>query len=178
MTLNAAYQFCFSEDNVERWWEKDAAFDALLGERFESLLLQAAAGELYTWRSTAKGRLMEVMLLDQCSRNIYRGSAKAWAQDAQALALAQEAVAAGVLTELNEQERIFLLMPYMHSESCLIHQHAEQLFKQYAPTRLPHEIKHKVIIDRFGRYPHRNIILGRASTAEELEFLTQPDSSF
>ena len=96
------------------------------------------------------------------------------------LALAQEAVAAGVLEVLETiDERKFLLMPYMHSESKLIHQQAEKLFKQYTNAdTVDAELKHKVIIDRFGRYPHRNDILGRVSSSEEIAFLTQPDSSF
>ena len=96
-----------------------------------------------------------------------------------ALALAQEAVANGALQELNEAERTFLLMPYMHSESAVIHQQAEQLFLEHAPRKnYEFEIKHKVIIDRFGPYPHRNEVLGRKSTDEELEFLKQPGSGF
>ena len=96
-----------------------------------------------------------------------------------ALALAQEAVAAGALQQLNADERNFLLMPYMHSESVVIHQSAEALFKQHAAqNNYQFELKHKAIIDRFGRYPHRNNILGRPSTAEETAFLKQPGSAF
>ena len=96
-----------------------------------------------------------------------------------ALVLAQEAVAAGALEQLNADERNFLLMPYMHSESRLIHQQAEALFKQFSPAEnYQFELKHKVIIDRFGRYPHRNATLGRTSTVEDVEFLKQPGSGF
>ena len=121
---------------------------------------------------------LEIIILDQFSRNIYRGTPQAFAQDPMVLALAQEAVSAGVMNELNERERSFLLMPYMHSESQVIHVQAQALFKQYAPARYQAELKHKVIIDRFGRYPHRNEILGRVSTSEEVEFLKLPGSGF
>ena len=96
-----------------------------------------------------------------------------------ALVLAQEAVAAGALKELSADERNFLLMPYMHSESQFIHSLAEPLYKQYAPdSNYQFELKHKAIIDRFGRYPHRNAIYGRTSTEQEIEFLKQPGSGF
>jgi uncharacterized protein (DUF924 family) len=96
-----------------------------------------------------------------------------------ALTLSQEAIRAGALATLQANERAFLLMPYMHSESKLIHAEAEALFREHAPsTNYEFELKHKVIIDRFGRYPHRNEILKRNSTTEELEFLKQPGSSF
>lgn len=171
--------FWFSEIEPRQWFIKDEAFDRLLSERFSGLLKQAAAGELYDWREDGRGRLAEVIVLDQFSRNIYRDSAAAFAQDPMALVLAQEAVAAGTLSGLNADERAFLLMPYMHSESRRIHGQAEILFREYTPEgNYEYELKHKAIVDRFGRYPHRNAILGRSSTAEELEFLQQPGSSF
>ncbi|MAE20859.1 MAG: hypothetical protein CMK92_00345, partial [Pseudomonas sp.] len=132
------------------------------------------------WRQTAEGRLAEIIVLDQFSRNIYRDTPRAFSQDPLALALAQEAVANGALAQLkNADYRTFLLMPYMHSESKAVHQTAEILFKDHAPDdNYQFELKHKAIIDRFGRYPHRNVILGRPSTAEEAEFLKSPGSSF
>ena len=172
--------FWFEETPPERWWKVDADFDALIRERFLGVLQQAAAGELHAWRGNAKGRLAEIIVLDQFPRNIHRGTPGAFAQDPMALALAQEAVARGALSALSEpMERTFLLMPYMHSESALIHRHAEPLFKQWAPaTNHDYELRHKAIIDRFGRYPHRNQVLGRASSDEELAFLREPGSSF
>lgn len=172
--------FSFKEAGSQRFFEKNEDFDRELTERFSQLLKQAAAAELYTWRNTVQGRLAEIIVLDQFSRNIYRDTPAAFAQDPMALTLAQEAVAAGALEKLESiDERQFLLMPYMHSESKLIHQQAEPLFKHYTDEKTyGFEIRHKVIVDRFGRYPHRNNILGRKSTAEETEFLTQPDSSF
>ena len=172
--------FCFKEVGSQKWFDKDIGLDEVLRAHFVDILKQAAAAEFYTWRSNPQGRLAEIIILDQFSRNIYRHNANAFAQDPMALTLAQEAVAAGTLQKLKGvDERKFLLMPYMHSESKLIHQQAEQLFKHYTNEEIyGSEIKHKVIVDRFGRYPHRNKILGRTSTVEEIEFLKQPNSSF
>ena len=177
---NDILNFCFNEVGSEKFFEKDIAFDKLLIERYSDLLEQAAASELYEWRCNIQGRLAEIIILDQFSRNIYRDTPAAFAQDAMCLVLAQEAVAAGALEALETVDECkFVLMPYMHSESKLIHQQAEKLFKQYTNANtVDAELKHKVIIDRFGRYPHRNDILGRVSSSEEIEFLTQPDSSF
>lgn len=171
--------FWFDEIEPSSWWAGDAAFDALVRERYSGLLHRASQGELYFGRSTSRGRLAEIIVLDQFSRNIHRGTPQAFAQDPMGLALAQEAVAAGALQDLSPVERNFLLMPYMHSESRVIHAVAGALFREYAPAENHEfELRHKVIVDRFGRYPHRNAILGRTSTPEEVEFLRQPGSSF
>ncbi|MEE4249924.1 MAG: DUF924 family protein, partial [Alcanivoracaceae bacterium] len=115
----------------------------------------------------------------QFSRNVYGNTPRAFSQDPIALVLAQEAVACGALTSLNPSQISFLLLPYMHSESRQIHVVAESLYKEFAPAgNYDFELRHKAIIDRFGRYPHRNEILGRTSTPEELEFLRQPGSRF
>jgi uncharacterized protein (DUF924 family) len=171
--------FWFEEIGPERWWRADAALDAALTERFLPLLQQALRGELFGWRGTPRGRLAEIIVLDQFSRNVFRGTPRAFAQDPMALALAQEAVASGALAQLSPVECGFLLTPYMHSESRLIHAEAERLFERWAleePRRF--ERLHKAIVDRFGRYPHRNAILGRSSTPEEEAFLREPGSSF
>jgi uncharacterized protein (DUF924 family) len=171
--------FWFREIDPKLWWSSDPGFDELIGRRFLGLLQAAAAGELQEWRATARGRLAEIIVLDQFSRNVYRNSPRAFAQDPMALALAQEAVAAGALTSLEPMERSFLLLPYMHSESRKIHVVAEALYREFAPAgNYEFELKHKAIVDRFGRYPHRNQVLGRASTPEEVEFLQQPGSRF
>lgn len=177
--LEEVLTFWFNEIEPAQWWINDPAFDALVERRFSSLLQQAAAGELFEWRASLRGRLAEVIVLDQFSRNIHRGTPSAFSQDAAALVLSQEAVAAGALSELGPDERNFLLMPFMHSESRHIHAHAERLFKQFTPERnYDFELRHKAIVERFGRYPHRNAILGRASTLEEIDFLKQPGSAF
>ena len=170
--------FWFEETKPRLWFSATARFDRQVHERFLTLLQAAAAAELSDWRSSYAGRLAEIIVLDQFSRNIYRGTPQAFAQDSMALALAQEAVAAGALLSLDENQRHFLLMPYMHSESAVIHRVAGPLFRQYASVGHRHEVQHKAIIDRFGRYPHRNAILGLDSTTEELEFLQQPGSGF
>ena len=171
--------FWFREIEPRQWWEVDPALDALLASRFQSLLEQAAQGELFAWRRTPGGRLAEIIVLDQFSRNIHRNAARAFSQDPMALALSQEAVTSGALHHLEPPQRAFLLMPYMHSESAVVHVEAERLFREWAPEgNYTFELRHKAIIDRFGRYPHRNRILGRTSTAEEVEFLKQPGSSF
>jgi uncharacterized protein (DUF924 family) len=171
--------FWFKEIEAKLWFASDKNFDDLIRKRFLGVMQQAAAGELYSWRSTAEGRLAEIIVLDQFSRNVYRNTPQAFAQDPMALVLAQEAVASGALNSLDPTQRSFLLLPYMHSESRQIHVVAEALYKDFAPAgNLDFELRHKTIIDRFGRYPHRNEILGRTSTPEEVEFLTQPLSRF
>ncbi|RYY89388.1 MAG: DUF924 domain-containing protein [Chitinophagaceae bacterium] len=171
--------FWFKDIAPDQWWAVDPAFDALIKERFLSTLQQAIQGELHTWRHAPQGRLAEVIVLDQFSRNIFRNMPQAFAQDPMALALAQEAVAAAAHEALAPTECTFLLLPFMHSESRVIHEAAERLFKAFAPaSNHEFELKHKAIIDRFGRYPHRNAILGRASTQEEIDFLKQPGSGF
>jgi uncharacterized protein (DUF924 family) len=172
-------RFWFEETKPEAWWTADPAFDRRIAKRYGGLLDRAAAGELSDWRSSARGRLAEILVLDQFSRNVHRGTPRAFAQDGMALVLAQEAVTAGALAALAPVARAFLLMPYMHSESPVIHVEAEKLFREHAP-KVNHdfELKHKVIVDRFGRYPHRNAILGRETTGEEAAFLLTPGSSF
>lgn len=176
--LNTVLKFWFEETTPEQWWVADPAFDATVTERFGETLRQAAAGELHSWRIEPRGRLAEILVLDQFSRNVYRGTPRAFAQDGMALALAQEAVAIASLEALTPKQRPFLILPYMHSESAAIHREALRLFQDFAPDNLDYELRHKAIVDRFGRYPHRNAVLGRASTPEEIEFLKQPGSSF
>lgn len=172
-------RFWFDEIDPSQWWKKDDDFDRALTARFADIHARAARCELFDWRVTPQGRLAEIIVLDQFSRNMFRDSPLAFAQDALALALAQVAIAAGADEALNPVERSFLYMPFMHSESLLIHEIAVDLFQRNGiKGNLDFEIKHKYIIERFGRYPHRNRVLGRASTAEEIEFLKQPGSGF
>jgi len=171
--------FWFEELTPAQWYAASDDVDAMIAERFGALHAAAARCELYGWRASAEGRLAEIIVLDQFSRNIHRGAAAAFAQDALALTLAQEAVAAGADVALEPAKRAFLYLPYMHSESAVIHDIALYLFD--APgleNNLDFEHKHKVIIDRFGRYPHRNAVLGRVSTPEEVAFLATPGLSF
>ncbi len=176
---NEVLEFWFNEVGKPQWFVKDLNVDEEISQRFGRLVKQAGAGECYSWRSTAKGRLAEIIVLDQFSRNIYRDTPESFAHDPMALVLAQEAVSVGILDDFSQVELQFLLMPFMHSESKLIHQYAEPLFTKYVDDNVNrYEVMHKAIIDRFGRYPHRNGILGRESTTEELAFLKEPNSSF
>ncbi|WP_104202497.1 DUF924 family protein [Billgrantia saliphila] len=171
--------FWFEELQPVHWFRKDAELDAHIRQRFGALHAAAAAGELWQWRDTPQGRLAEILVLDQFSRNLYRDDPRAFAQDPMALVLAQEAVALDIDREFGVLWRSFLYMPYMHSESLKVHDEALRLFDQPGlEENLRFERLHRDILLRFGRYPHRNAILGRASTTEELAFLEQPGSSF
>ena len=177
--MNEVLTFWFDELSPKQWFAKDNNLDKAITVRFSKLLKAAEQCELMHWRTTAQGRLAEIIVLDQFSRNIYRDQAQAFANDPLALALAQEAISQEYDKKLSDQQKAFLYMPFMHSESKLIHQQAVELFSQTSlEYNLEFELKHKVIIDKFGRYPHRNELLGRPSTDEELAFLQQPNSSF
>ena len=172
-------RFWFEEIKPEQWFRKDGDFDALITKRFSAIHAQAIRCELYSWRGQPRGRLAEIIVLDQFSRNMFRNTPQAFSADSMALALAQEAVAAEADHQLDSEEKRFLYMPYMHSESARIHEAAVELFSQEGlENSLEWELKHQVIIEQFGRYPQRNAILGRDSTPQEVAFLQQPGSSF
>lgn len=171
--------FWFNDIEPKPWFEKNIDFDNTIKDRFGALHRQAVQGELSAWRHSSKGALAEIILLDQFSRNIYRDQPESFAADPMALALAQVAIANGFDVELSPTERSFLYMPFMHSESAVIHEEAVKLFRDLGiANNLDFEFKHKEIVDRFGRYPHRNAILGRKSSSDELAFLDEPNSSF
>ena len=171
--------FWFQELEPAQWWRVDPALDALIFDRFARTLQAAKACELHAWRAVPEGRLAEIIVLDQFSRNIHRGTPEAFAADPLALALAQEAVSAGADQGLPTDWRGFVYMPFMHSESAAIHEVAVRLISSAGlPETLKAELAHQAIIARFGRYPHRNRILGRPSTPEEEAFLREPGSSF
>ncbi len=171
--------FWFDELTSKQHFVKDAALDESIRSRFGATLEAAARCELFAWRATPQGRLAEIIVLDQFSRNVYRDTPRAFALDALALALAQELAASGQDGSLHTAQRVFAYMPYMHSESALVHAQAVALFSQPGmEDNLSFELRHQAIIDRFGRFPHRNAILGRSSSAEELAFLSEPGSSF
>ena len=172
-------QFWFDQLTPKQWFVASDQIDQLITQRFSEALLAAGRCELFSWRVDAVGRLAEIIVLDQFSRNIFRNQARAFANDPLALALAQEAIALKLDAELSNAQKAFLYMPFMHSESALIHEQAVVLFSQAGlESNLAFELKHKAIIDRFGRYPHRNKRLERESSPEEIEFLQQPGSSF
>ena len=178
MTANDVLSFWFDQSKPEQWWRRDPAFDLAIRVRFGKLHDAAGRAELWDWRDNASGRFAEIIVLDQFSRNLHRDDPRAFACDPLALALAQEAVRSGADLQIAPERRAFVYMPYMHSESALIHTVAVELFREHAPGNLDYELRHRAIIDRFGRYPHRNAALGRASTPEEIAFLSQPGSSF
>lgn len=179
MNADDILKFWFKDIKQSQWWIKDLAFDQLIIDKFSTIHQSANACELFKWRSSPKGRLAEIIVLDQFSRNMYRDTPRSFISDPLALALAQEAIAVGADNELSAVERNFLYMPFMHSESIAIHEVAIKLyFENGVDSSIDFENKHKIIIENFGRYPHRNIILNRKSSHEEIEFLTQANSSF
>lgn len=179
MSPKEILRFWFQECSPEQWFQKSADFDRLIESRFLGIHRQAAAGELFQWRDSAEGRLAEILILDQFSRNLFRDDPRAFASDDMALALAQEALRGKHHLDLSVTQRAFLYMPFMHSESSAIHEIAMKLFSEPGmETNLRFEILHFDIIKKFGRYPHRNQILGRKSTPDEIEFLKQDGSSF
>lgn len=179
----------FDEARLRFWFGGSEAIDAYIRSHFETDLLRAARGELEHWKTTPEGWLALIILLDQFSRNIYRGTAKAFAQDAQALALSLEGISQGIDRHLKPIERVFFYMPMQHAEDREIQKRSVQAFEELlgdvpAEERrlfegfLDYAIRHREIIERFGRFPDLNMILGRRSTPEEIEFLKQPGSSF
>ena len=171
--------FWFNELSPSDWWKKDPELDQTISERFASLHQQAVEQRLPEWQDTAEGALAEIILLDQFSRNIFRDQPAAFAHDELALQLSRQAIAKGFNQELPPTKRGFLYLPFMHSESAEVHHEALHYFSEPGlENNLSFEKAHKAIIDRFGRYPHRNEILGRPSTPEELAFLQEPGSSF
>ncbi|WP_106419088.1 DUF924 family protein [Salinicola tamaricis] len=178
-TPQTVCDFWFETLSAKQWFAKDAALDGEIADRFGTTLVAAARCELWHWRDTPTGRLAEIVVLDQFSRNVHRDTPAAFAQDPLALALAQELIASGEDTALPVAQRIFAYMPFMHSESLAIHARAIALFDVPGmETQLDYEHRHREILQRFGRYPHRNAILGRVSTPEETAFLHEPGSTF
>lgn len=177
--IEQVLSFWFERNGPDQWWTKDPAFDEAIRTEFGALHASAALGELLDWRDAPQGRLAEIIVLDQFSRNLYREDPRAFACDGMALALAQEAVRVRADQEIALERRKFFYMPYEHSESRRIHEIAVRLFESVDdPRSLDYELQHKAIIDRFGRYPHRNKALSRPSSLDEIAFLKTPNSSF
>jgi len=172
--------FWFAEGRQAQWFDGGAAFD---GECRRVLLphLQAQqAGRYESWRREPRGCLAACLLLDQVPRNVYRGTPRAFAYDAEARALTRHALKEGFDRALSDVERVFLYLPLEHSEDLKDQQDSLRLFAglKEGDSFLPYAERHLEIIQRFGRFPHRNAILGRESTEAELEFLKEPNSSF
>jgi uncharacterized protein (DUF924 family) len=178
-----------ARDKSALWWSKNPQIDDEIRRRFEKLVGKAGAGELSEWQATPSGRLALILLTDQFPRNIYRDSPQAFAYDTQALGFCMAGVEEGVDRQLRSIERVFFYLPLEHSES-LEHQdrsvnHFRELLGQAGTDQkevfaeyLDFAVRHRDIIARFGRFPHRNTILGRQSTPDELAFLGEPRSSF
>ncbi len=179
MSATKVIQFWFEEIEPKQRFIKDPQFDELIRSRFGEAHQRAQQGLLASWREHSLGALAEIIILDQFSRNMFRESPLAFASDTLALMLAQEAIRRKFDKQLDNTRKAFLYMPFMHSESAEIHETALSLFDQPGlEDNYNFETRHKEIIDRFGRYPHRNKLLGRESTAEESAFLSRPGSSF
>lgn len=172
--------FWFKETSPEQWYKKDDAFDASLRQKFGDMVERGLAKKLDNWADTSDGCLALIILLDQITRNIFRDTPKAFAGDAHALALSKKAHKKGWIKDAaQESHRQFFLMPMMHAEDLAVQDASLPLFKSLV-SEMTHEhaIKHRDIIAQFGHFPHRNAILGRASSKTEIAFLKQPGSSF
>ncbi len=178
-TSEAVLAFWFAVETKPKWFKGGAAFDEEVRARLEPLFERAVKGELDGWAAETKGLLALVILFDQVPRNIHRGSPRAFATDPQALALARLAVDQGRDQGLSVDERLFLYLPFEHAEHLADQERSVALFRALGHAEyLDYAIRHKDVIERFGRFPHRNAILGRPSMAAELAFLEEPGSSF
>jgi uncharacterized protein (DUF924 family) len=177
MNAQSVLDFWF-RGNEERkeWFQKDPAFDDEIRARFLPLYEEAARGALAAWKHSPRECLALIILLDQFPRNMFRGDARTYATDALALDAARHAVAAGYDRALSEVERTFIYLPFEHSENLADQETALRLFAGHANYEWAR--KHWEIVRRFGRFPHRNAVLGRQSTPAEIEFLRQPGSGF
>ena len=172
-TADEVIRFWFVEHGTEDWFGGKPEFDAALAAEFAETHPHVALGEAWHWRATADGRLAELIVLDQFSRQLHRGSREAFAQDNMAVALAQEAIAAGADQAIAPDRRPFLFMPFMHAESLVIQDAGCRHFAQFGPDMLKFMTGHRDCIAKFGRFPFRNKALGRESTAEEVAYMAE-----
>ncbi|MGE0617130.1 MAG: DUF924 family protein [Bacteriovoracia bacterium] len=196
MNFQRVHEFWFGEDlvasplkNRDLWWRRPAGIDEKVRDEFLPTLEAAAAGKLADWESTPEGFVSLILVLDQFPRHIFRGKPRAFAFDAQARALCLKGLAQGMDRKMHWSERQFFLLPLEHAEDLIIQERAlvefDRLvqdtpaeFREYMLDNQRFAVKHHDIIKRFGHFPHRNSILGRVSTAEEIEFLKDPSNSF
>jgi len=174
MTENAqsVVEFWYSPQVKPLWFNATPEFDAQLRQRYEALYRRAAAMQLATWEENSVGALALVILLDQLPLNMYRGKTESFAGEAAARAIAQRAIEHGLDQRLDDEQKLFLYMPYMHSESIADQERAVSLYQEAEMyEHVKHARHHRDIVLRFGRFPHRNAILGRASTEAELAYL-------
>ncbi len=171
--------FWFNEISPEAWFKKDRGFDEMLSARASLLVRRALNGQLDNWSKSTEGTVGLVIVLDQFTRNIFRGTPHAFSGDEMALVISLKAIDCDWFANLSSVFKHFLLMPLMHSEDIIVQNRSLPLFKSHTNERTyNYAIKHREIIARFGRFPHRNLILGRPSTEEEMIFLERPSSSF
>lgn len=171
--------FWFEESKPEQWYKKDPAFDEAIRDRFEITIEAALAGRLDSWADEIDSCLALIILLDQFTRNIYRDTPRAFSGDEMAVALSLRCIDRGFLKHDNATWRQFMLMPMMHSEDIEIQERSIPLFETHTnPLTHEYAIRHRDIVARFARFPHRNAILGRPSSDEEIAFLKEPGSSF
>ena len=179
MTPDEVLDFWFDPENQPFWFKKSVTFDESVRDRLGEAHEAAAAGRLEAWRETPEGALALVILLDQVPRNIHRDTPRAFATDPAALAVARAAVEAGFDGDLERDQKLFLYLPFEHSEDLADQERSIALFSAMGSARhTDYAVRHRDIIARFGRFPHRNTILNRPSTPQEAEFLTKPGSSF
>lgn len=173
-------RFWFEEAGAQRWFAASEEFDALCRDRLLDCHERAAAGEFQAWGEAPEGSLALCILLDQAPRNMFRGTPRMFATDAAALTVARNAVEREFDAGMNEDQRAFLYLPFEHAEDMEDQRTALRLFagRTTSPVYLDFAAKHLVIVSRFGRFPHRNAVLGRETTAEEAQFLKLPDSGF
>lgn len=178
MNYQTVLEFWFEQLTPTERFKKDEMLDLKMVEKFIAIHAQAISGELYQWRDDPYGRLAEIIIIDQFSRNIYRDDAKAYNSDSMSLVLAQEAIYGNHHKSFEDVHKTFLYMPFMHSESKIIHEVALKLFSEPGlEESLVYEVERKKIIDQFGRFPERNKILGRINTPEEEIYLFNKGSS-
>jgi len=182
VTADKVLDFWFNETDRQNWFERSDEFDQVIRDRFGDAVETARADGFTDWHDTARGCLAVIILIDQLSRNIYRDSPLAWSADDVGLACTKRALTRAYDADLGIDERKFLYMPLMHSEVLADQEQCVELFATLATDEddvsLDFAIRHRDIVARFGRFPHRNEILGRESTPEDLAFLKEPDSSF
>ena len=178
-TARDVLDFWFVQHGQEDWFGASPEFDTLIETEFSETHAAAARGEAWNWRTTAEGRLAEIIVLDQFSRQLFRGRGEAFACDGMALTLAQEAVAGGHHSFLPMPQRMFMLLPYQHSESVVVQAESVRLHTVLGvPEILKFAEGHAGVIKRFGRFPKRNAALGRQSTEDELEYIASTEGMF
>jgi len=177
--IRAVLDYWLLQIGPEKWFVRDDTLDDDICARFSALHIRATTGALAPWRGTPRGCLAEIILLDQFSRNLFRDDARAFAADSQAREVMDHALARRFDESMNVDERRFLYMPLQHSENAADQARSVDLYRTLEDDKtFEYTLRHQEIIARFGRFPHRNAVLGRESTAEEVAFLSEPNSSF